>query len=146
MWNYLYFIFYIWGQDKDDDDGLELYVRKLVDDIDVSWFPSGRAITLDSQPKQRDQGVVQDLVMIKKTIENVIISNFHETNQAVGNTGKYLEQILDRVHLTLTNIKPKITTPKLPPSFDSKDQIYDNTDNSTNRKESEPQVLWLVRE
>jgi len=146
VWNYLYFIFYIWGQDKDDDDGLELYVRKLVHDIDVSWFPSGRAITLDSQPKQRDQGVVQDLVMIKKTIENVIISNFHETNQAVGNTGKYLEQILDRVHLTLTNIKPKITTPKLPPSFDSKDQIYDNTDNSTNRKESEPQVLWLVKE
>ncbi|KAJ1428063.1 hypothetical protein B484DRAFT_450044, partial [Ochromonadaceae sp. CCMP2298] len=28
MWNYLYFIFMLWEQDKDDDDGLEQYVRR----------------------------------------------------------------------------------------------------------------------
>jgi inositol 1,4,5-triphosphate receptor type 1/inositol 1,4,5-triphosphate receptor type 3 len=27
MWNYLYFFIYLWEQDKDDDDGLEWFVR-----------------------------------------------------------------------------------------------------------------------
>ncbi|RYG93810.1 hypothetical protein EON65_58385, partial [archaeon] len=27
MWNYLYYIFMLWEQDRDDDDGLEQYVR-----------------------------------------------------------------------------------------------------------------------
>ena len=38
MWNYLYFIIFIWQQDKDDDDGLELFVRTQIanDDISVS--------------------------------------------------------------------------------------------------------------
>merc|ERR1711967_102301 len=31
MWNYLSFILFIWEQDKDDDDGLELYVRHLLE-------------------------------------------------------------------------------------------------------------------
>jgi inositol 1,4,5-triphosphate receptor type 3 len=30
MWNYLYFIFMLWEQDKDDDDGLEQYVRRAI--------------------------------------------------------------------------------------------------------------------
>ena len=29
MWNYLYFIYFVWEQDKDDDDGLEYFVRAI---------------------------------------------------------------------------------------------------------------------
>lgn len=47
MWNYLYFIIFLWEQDKDDDDGLEQYVRRCVDAADITWFPLHKAICLD---------------------------------------------------------------------------------------------------
>jgi len=48
MWDYLHFIVFIWEQDKDEDDGLELYVRNLIKAADITWLPVGRAICLDS--------------------------------------------------------------------------------------------------
>ena len=48
MWNYLFFIVYIWEQDKDDDDGLEQFVRRSLDANDLSWFPMNRAMRLTS--------------------------------------------------------------------------------------------------
>jgi len=47
MWNYLYFIFMLWEQDKDDDDGLEQYVRRAIDANEIIWFPLNKAIRLD---------------------------------------------------------------------------------------------------
>jgi hypothetical protein len=47
MWNYLYFIIYIWEQDKDDDDGLEQYVRRSIDADDISWLPANKAMCLN---------------------------------------------------------------------------------------------------
>merc|ERR1711998_690370 len=35
MWNYLKFVIFIWEQDKDDDDGLEQYVRRRLDNEDI---------------------------------------------------------------------------------------------------------------
>jgi hypothetical protein len=46
LWNYVYFCIFIWEQDKDDDDGLEYYVRHCVDDDDLTWFPMNKAIRL----------------------------------------------------------------------------------------------------
>jgi hypothetical protein len=46
MWNYLFFMIFIWEQDKDDDDGLEYYVRHKVDKLDLSWFPMNKALCL----------------------------------------------------------------------------------------------------
>lgn len=39
QWSYVYFMVHIWEQDKDDDDGLEYTVRKMLDANDLSWFP-----------------------------------------------------------------------------------------------------------
>lgn len=47
MWNYLYFMIYIWEQDKDDDDGLEQYVRRCIDSRDIAWLPSNIALCLN---------------------------------------------------------------------------------------------------
>ncbi len=47
MWNYLYFIFFLWEQDKDDDDGLEYYVRHKIMDNEITWFPMDTAMCLD---------------------------------------------------------------------------------------------------
>lgn len=46
LWNYVFFIIYIWEQDKDDDDGLESFVRKCIQQNDLTWFPLNKAIRL----------------------------------------------------------------------------------------------------
>jgi hypothetical protein len=47
MWNYLYFIFLLWEQDKDDDDGLEYYVRRCIEQDEIIWFPINKAMRLE---------------------------------------------------------------------------------------------------
>ena len=64
MWNYLYFIIYLWEQDKDDDDGLEQFVRRCVEGKDISWFPMNKAMHLDDSNSAEDdlrQNVQADL-------------------------------------------------------------------------------------
>ena len=48
IWNYLYFIFLLWEQDKDDDDGMEQYVRRAIEANEIAWFPLNKAIRLDA--------------------------------------------------------------------------------------------------
>jgi hypothetical protein len=55
MWHYLYFIFYLWEQDKDDDDGMEYYVRHCLDDGDITWFPMNHAMCLDLAMSEEEQ-------------------------------------------------------------------------------------------
>jgi hypothetical protein len=55
LWNYVYFFIYLWEQDKDDDDGLEQYVRRCLDANDIAWFPIGRAICLNQESKDEIQ-------------------------------------------------------------------------------------------
>lgn len=54
MWNYMYFIFLIWEQDKDDDDGLELFIRKCIDKNELSWFPIRKALRLNQVSSEED--------------------------------------------------------------------------------------------
>lgn len=37
---------HIWEQDKDDDDGMEQFVRRCIEAGDPSWFPIARALVL----------------------------------------------------------------------------------------------------
>jgi hypothetical protein len=48
LWNYLYFIIYIWQQDKDDDDGLEQFIRRSIENGDISWIPIKKCLILDT--------------------------------------------------------------------------------------------------
>jgi hypothetical protein len=49
MWNSLYFIFFLWEQDKDDDDGLEYYVRHKLYTDEITWFPMHKAMCLNQE-------------------------------------------------------------------------------------------------
>jgi hypothetical protein len=46
LWNYLYFIIYIWQQDKDDDDGLEQFIRRAIENGDISWIPIKKMLSI----------------------------------------------------------------------------------------------------
>ena len=48
MWAYFNFIVFVWEQDKDDDDGLEYFVRHKIEDNEITWFPMGKAMRLDA--------------------------------------------------------------------------------------------------
>ena len=39
MWNYLFYIAYLFEKDSSDYTGIESYVREKVDKQDISWFP-----------------------------------------------------------------------------------------------------------
>ena len=54
MWNYMYYIIFLWEQDKDDDDGLEQYIRRNIEVSDITWFPIGKAIKLDQSKSQSE--------------------------------------------------------------------------------------------
>ena len=49
MWAYLSFIFFLWEQDKDDDDGLEYYVRHKLYIKEITWFPLHKAMCLNQE-------------------------------------------------------------------------------------------------
>merc|ERR1711959_658829 len=59
MWNYVKFMVYIWHQDRDDDDGLEQYVRQQMERGDVNWFPTGTSISFKAHKSSHDTGRLQ---------------------------------------------------------------------------------------
>ncbi|KAK3280858.1 hypothetical protein CYMTET_11329 [Cymbomonas tetramitiformis] len=77
MWHYFYFMVFIWEQDKDDDDGLEQYVRTNIDIGDISWFPIGKAIILTGLLNDENQDLLNaifDNVKDMKSATNVQIA------------------------------------------------------------------------
>ena len=54
MWSYLNFIFFIWEQDKDDDDGLEYYVRDEMRQGKITWFPLNKAMKLENAESEHE--------------------------------------------------------------------------------------------
>lgn len=95
MWNYLYFIIYLWEQDKDDDDGLEQYVRRCVEAKDIAWFPMNKAMRLDDSNSAEDdlrQNVQEDL----KVLENNMLEKLKQFQSDT-------EETLDKIVYSLNN-------------------------------------------
>lgn len=57
MWNYLHYIFMLWEQDRDDDDGLEQFVRRAIEKDEIVWFPMNKAKRLDQAASEEEQTV-----------------------------------------------------------------------------------------
>lgn len=91
LWNYFYFIIYLWEQDKDDDDGLEHDIRHAIENNDISWFPMNKAMQLqhivsgdtsDSVESRFYEGL------------NGMEQDFHGT---VSDFASYMNKSIDRV-------------------------------------------------
>jgi len=72
MWNYLYFIFLLWEQDKDDDDGMEQYVRRAIEADEIIWFPLNKAIRLDHSASA-EEVVLGDIHSKLKIVEDNLV-------------------------------------------------------------------------
>jgi hypothetical protein len=87
IWNYLYFIFLLWEQDRDDDDGLEQYVRRAIDADEITWFPLNKAMRLESVANQSEIVRKELSETIETTQENVLVklNDFQSDVQAMLN-------------------------------------------------------------
>lgn len=98
IWNYIYWIIYIWQQDKDDDDGLEYYVRHLIDDEDLSWFPMNKAIVLQEHHEKSMNSSLSSVFQQQLTgLEEKIESNLRNFKEQMARTTLRIEQTLAHV-------------------------------------------------
>jgi hypothetical protein len=110
LWNYVYFCIFIWEQDKDDDDGLEYYIRHCVDDGDLTWFPMNKAIRLT---EHLEAGAVDSLPNMFKRDLTVLET---AVNDRMGVLKDKLLRSITRVEQALiyqpeaANVKPKKKT------------------------------------
>lgn len=89
LWNYVYFIIYIWGQDKDDDDGLETYVRKCIDAKDLTWFPMNKALRLAEHRDEGNTGGIRnifkkDLGALQENIKSKLSLFKEDISRSIG--------------------------------------------------------------
>lgn len=79
LWNYIYYFIFIWEQDKDDDDGLEYFIRHAMDEGDLGWFPMNKAIRLTEHLEKGEATSLQflfreDLKGVEKELETQVTS------------------------------------------------------------------------
>lgn len=93
MWNYLYFIFMLWEQDQDDDDGLEQYIRNAIKSNEINWFPLNKALSL-SQTATEEESILFYLNQKKTSTQNNIISKLEKLQSEINITIEQLNQVL----------------------------------------------------
>ena len=107
MWNYFYFIIYLWEQEKDDDDGLEHDIRAFIENNDISWFPMNKAMQLQHVIVGHDEDTLESKFyrelggMEDRVAGN--ISNFS------GYMNKSIEKVTRIVEDTHNMLAPKRT-------------------------------------
>ena len=83
MWNYLFFIIYVWEQDKDDDDGLEQFVRNRIDANDIVWFPMNKSMRL-TVVQSDEEDLYNDLKADILASEGAMQSKFSQFQQEIS--------------------------------------------------------------
>jgi hypothetical protein len=99
MWNYLYFIFMLWEQDRDDDDGLEQYVRRAIDANEITWFPMNKAIRLN-QAASKEESMLNDLKKKIGDTENSISNKLDRFQMDINIALEQLNLTLKQDHAT----------------------------------------------
>lgn len=89
MWNYMYYIFMLWEQDRDDDDGLEQYVRRAIEADEIIWFPLNKAIRLDQAATEEEE----TLEIISKKLDSYESALSQKLNSFHAEISAMLEQL-----------------------------------------------------
>jgi len=84
MWAFVSFIIYLWEQDKDDDDGLEQFVRRSVENTDIGWFPLNKAMCLEAENEEDD--VSNDLKKDVGDTSETLMDSVKDSKNKIGDT------------------------------------------------------------
>ncbi|KAJ8601792.1 hypothetical protein CTAYLR_006814 [Chrysophaeum taylorii] len=110
MWNYLNFIIFIWQQDRDEDDGLELHVRKQIEKNDISWLPVGRAICLTE--KHPEATMTDQITALRTSIDQKIEANEKRLLTSMEHSTEIVRHICDHAaqkqHKRIEELEQKI--------------------------------------
>jgi hypothetical protein len=106
MWSYLYFIFMLWEQDKDDDDGLEQYVRRAIEASDISWFPLNKAIRLDHADTEEEL-TLREIETEIQAFERVLETKIANMESDMSGVMELLSQTV-RMHHRKGSVKESI--------------------------------------
>jgi hypothetical protein len=93
MWNYLYFMVSIWNQDKDDDDGVELYVRKQIGGGDIDWFPEGVCLMCEDELDLENKHI-KEQALFRQTVLGQLEKHHVETDRKIDALQAALTQFL----------------------------------------------------
>eukprot|EP00981_Chlorochromonas_danica_P002880 scaffold572_cov163-Ochromonas_danica.AAC.10 len=116
MWNYLYFIFMLWEQDRDDDDGLEQYVRRAIEANEITWFPMHKAIRLN-QAATKEESLLNDLVNKSKSSETNIANKLDKFQTDINTVLEQLNQALKGDHIMDRQEVSRGMSAALPPAL-----------------------------
>ena len=92
LWSYFYFIIYIWEQDKDDDDGLEQFIRRAIEAKDISWIPMGRSMVLDTNDE------VSRNDAIKSSFRTELMAMESKIQKSVKSCEEHFKAITSKIH------------------------------------------------
>jgi hypothetical protein len=87
----------LWEQDRDDDDGLEQYVRKAIDANEITWFPLHKAIRLN-QATTKEESLLNELVNKSKQSESQVASKLDKFQTDINTVLEQLNQTLKGDH------------------------------------------------
>jgi len=121
MWSYLSFIFFLWEQDKDDDDGLEYYVRHKIYTNEITWFPMHKAMCLDQ--------ALSDSEALSKDLQD-----------SVGNSKESLRTKLDGYQLDIKKLLTNLTETLQDKSFIHGDDYIEPGEVNLDRYQGEENV------
>eukprot|EP00605_Chrysophyceae_sp_TOSAG23-4_P001929 GSChrysophyteH1.ASY1.ANO1.2132.1 assembled CDS len=97
MWSYLNFVFFIWEQDKDDDNGLEYFVRYAIESDNLDWIPTNKAMRLD-QAASEEEALQEDLEVKMKEAQSNIFSRISKLEANFDVVLEQLTQTLKKDH------------------------------------------------
>lgn len=100
MWNYLRFMIFLWEQDQDDDDGLELYVRQCLEKSDYTWFPMNRSMLLEEMNENNEEDVEEE----QRPQGGAGAEAVGELKILVGEMKKTMEEKLEKVEKQVSSI------------------------------------------
>merc|ERR1711871_1213158 len=99
-----YFIFFLWEQDKDDDDGLEYYVRHKIIQNEITWFPMSNAMCLDMGETEHEV-MRGDMMNQIQTKESELIKRLSDLEENVNVVLDKLSGAIDRDYSSAGSIK-----------------------------------------
>jgi hypothetical protein len=112
MWNYLKFIIYIWEQDRDDDDGLEQFVRKSLTSKSLGWLPLRRAmrlIQIESNEERLRREARLEIKKTQTTLQATLVgfqadvgTNLDQLTHMMAEDQKHLDTDYARIRQTLS--------------------------------------------
>lgn len=120
MWKYLYYVVYLRGKDETEYTGLETFVAEMIEEEDMGFYPTDKALCLDNDEEEADpfQEAVHtqffqlssDMVVLKKTV--VEIKSDAISNQSnLVDLNKQALRMLEEIHemqVTVMQAQPSV--------------------------------------